>query len=57
MLKIVGTHKDGSIADERVLVDENDMPTKFLIGLALIELACDITLACILANTVFKRAK
>jgi len=57
MLKIVGTHKDGSIADEKVLIDENDMPTKLLVGLALIELACDITLACILAKTVFKRDK
>jgi len=57
MLKIVGTHKDGSIADEKVLIDENDMPTKLLVGLALIEFACDITLACILAKTVFKRDK
>jgi len=57
MLKLVGTHKDGSVADERVLIDDNDMPTKFLVGLALIELTCDIVLACVLAKTVFRSKK
>ena len=33
MLKIVGTHKDGTVADERVLIDDNDKPTAFLVGL------------------------
>ena len=55
MLKLVGTNKDGSIADERVLVTDDDKPTAFLIGIALIELACDITLAIVLARTVFGR--
>ena len=55
MLKLVGTRADGSVADERVLIDDNDRPTRFLVGLALIELACDIALACVLARTVFKR--
>ena len=55
MLKLVGTHKDGSIADERVLVDDNDQPTAFLLALAALELACDIALACLLAKTVFKK--
>ena len=55
MLKIVGTHEDGTVADEKVLVNDASRPTAFLIGLAAIELVCDIALACILANTVFKR--
>lgn len=55
MLKIVGTHKDGSVADERVLINDNERPTAFLIGLAALELACDITLAIILAKTVFRK--
>lgn len=55
MLKLVGTHKDGSVADEVVLINDNDKPTKILIGLALIEVACDIALACFLAKTLFKR--
>ena len=55
MLKLVGTHRDGSVADERVLITDDDKPTAFLIGLALIEVACDIALACLLAKTVFKR--
>ncbi len=55
MLKLVGTHEDGTIADERVLISNTGKPTPFLIGLAVIELACDIALACILAKTVFKR--
>ncbi|MBQ9004288.1 MAG: hypothetical protein IJ087_20810 [Eggerthellaceae bacterium] len=57
MLKIVGTHKDGTIADERVLIDDNDKPTGFLIGLALIELACNVSLAILLGRTVFRRRK
>ena len=55
MLKLVGTHKDGSVADEKILVTDEDKPTKLLIGLALIELASDIALACLLAKTVFKK--
>ena len=55
MLKIVGTHKDGSIADERVLITDDDRPTRFLVGIALVELACDIALACLLAKTVFRK--
>lgn len=55
MLKLVGTDRNGSIADEKVLVDDKDRPTKLLLGLALIELTFDIALACVLANTVFKR--
>ena len=55
MLKIVGTDKRGSALDELVLIDDNDRPTKLLLGLAALELACDITLACILARTVFKK--
>ena len=56
MLKLVGTRKDGLIADEKVLVDNNDRPTLFLLGLAALELACDITLAIVLAKTVFRKA-
>lgn len=55
MLKLVGTHGDGSIADEKVLVTDNGKPTPFLLGLAALELACDITLAVILARTVFRK--
>ena len=55
MLKLVGLEKNGTVANERILHDANDRPTKFLIGLALLELACDVTLACILARTVFKK--
>ena len=57
MLKIVGTHKDGSIADEKVLVTDDNKPTPFLIGIAFIELACDISLAMLLGKTVFRRRK
>lgn len=55
MLKLVGTHEDGTIADEKILVDNAGKPTPFLMGLAVIELACDIALAIVLAKTVFKR--
>lgn len=55
MLKLVGTHADGTVADEKVLVTDDGRPTLFLVGLAAIELACDITLALILAKTVFKK--
>lgn len=55
MLKIVGTERDGSIADEKILVTDEGKPTRFLIGLAAIEIACDIALACLLAKTVFRR--
>ena len=55
MLKLVGTHEDGTVSDERILINDAGRPTPFLIGLAAIELACDIALACILAKTVFKR--
>ena len=55
MLKLVGTEKDGSIADEKVLIADDGRPTRFLIGLALVELACDIALACFLGRTVFRK--
>ena len=55
MLKLVGTEANGTVADELVLIDDKDRPTKVLIGLAALELVCDITLACILAHTVFKK--
>jgi hypothetical protein len=55
MLKLVGTNPDGSVADEKVLVTDDNKPTKLLIGLALLELTTDITLACVLANTLFKK--
>lgn len=55
MLKLVGLEKNGKVADERILIDENDKPTMFLLGLAALELICDVTLACILARTVFKK--
>ena len=54
MLKLVGTHRDGTIADERILLDSNDRPTFFLLGLAALELTLDVALAIILAKTVFK---
>ena len=55
MLKIVGTNKRGGVESERVLITDDDKPTMFLIGLAALELVCDITLACILAKTVFSK--
>ena len=55
MLKLVGIHKDGSVADEMVLVTDDNKPTNALIGLALIEIALDIALACFLAKTLFRR--
>ena len=55
MLKIVGTNKDGSVADEKVLLGDDGKPTRFLMGIVLIELACDVALACLLAKTVFRR--
>lgn len=55
MLKLVGLEKNGTLANEKILLDENDRPTKFFIGLALLELVCDVTLACILAKTVFSK--
>lgn len=55
MLKLVGTERDGSVADELVLIDDNDRPSKVLIGLVALELAFDCALACILARTVFKK--
>ena len=55
MLKLVGTNRHGEILDEKVLLTDDDKPTKFLLGLAALELVCDITLACILARTVFKK--
>ena len=55
MLKLVATHKDGSIADEKVLVNDKDRPTKLLIGLAVAELACDVALAFLIARTVLRK--
>ena len=55
MLKLVGTNRQGAIEDERILINDNDRPTAFLLGLAALELICDVTLACILAKTVFKK--
>ena len=55
MLKLVGTGKNGAVEDERVLIDNNDRPTAFLLGLAALELTFDFVVACVLANTVFKR--
>ena len=55
MLKLVGTETNGALADEKVLIDDNGMPTPFLVGLAVLELAFDVTLACILAKTVFRK--
>ena len=55
MLKLVGANEDGAIADEKVLITDDNKPTAFLIGIALIEIVCDVTLACILAKTVFKK--
>ena len=55
MLKLVGTERDGSVADELVLIGDDDKPTRVLLGLAALELACDIVLSCVLARTVFKK--
>jgi len=55
MLKLVGTHRDGSVADELVLLRDDDKPTKVLLGLVALELAFDTALACLLAKTVFKK--
>ena len=55
MLKLVGTHSDGTVADEKVLVTDDNKPTGFLIALAVAEIACDVALACLLARTVFRK--
>lgn len=55
MLKLVGTNADGSVDIEKVLVAEDGKPTPLLVGLALLELACDVTIAIVLAKTVFKK--
>ncbi len=55
MLKLVGLETNGSIADEVVLLDEKDRPTKWLLGLCALEIAVDVTLAIVLARTVFKK--
>jgi hypothetical protein len=55
MLKIVGTEEDGNIADEVVLLNDENKPTLMLVGLAMAELAFDVALACLLAKTVFRK--
>ena len=55
MLKLVGYERDGAVADERTLITDDGKPTRFLLTLAAVELACDVALAVILAKTVFKR--
>ena len=55
MLKLVGTEANGTVADELVLLDNRDRPTKLLLGLCALEIAFDLTLACILARTVFRK--
>ena len=55
MLKLVGTEQDGTVTDEVVLIDDGGKPAPILIGMACLELACDVTLAVILAKTVFKK--
>ena len=55
MLKIVGTHEDGTVADEKVLITDDGKPTKFLLGIALIELAVDIAVAVFLGKTIFRK--
>lgn len=44
MLKLVGTQGD-VVQDERVLLTDEGKPTPFLIGWAVLELACDVALA------------
>jgi len=44
------------VADELVLLNDNDRPTKALLGLVALELTFDIALACVLAKTIFKKA-
>ena len=55
MLKLVATHEDGTVAGEKALVTDKGRPTVLLVGLALVEIACDIALACLLAKTVFRK--
>ena len=55
MLKLVGTHKDGTVADEKVLITDDGKPTKFLLGIVLIELAVDIAVAVFLGKTIFRK--
>ena len=55
MLKLVGTERNGNVADELVLLGDDDKPTKALLGLVILELTFDIALACVLAKTVFKK--
>ena len=57
MLKLVGTNKDGSVADEKVLITDEGKPTKFLVGIALLELACDVTIAIGLARIIARSRK
>ena len=57
MLKLVGTNKDGSVADEKVLITDEGKPTKFLVGIVLLELACDVTIAIGLARIIARSRK
>lgn len=64
MLKMTFTEKPVPAEGEEVLenttvdmtlLDENNFPTPLLIGLVALELAFDLTLACILAKKVFNK--
>lgn len=44
-----------STSVDMVLLDENNFPTPLLIGLCALELAFDLTLACILAKKLFNK--
>lgn len=54
MLKIVGT-EHGKVVDEKVLLDDNNKPTKFLWFLVGCELLLDAGIFCILMAIFHKK--
>lgn len=41
MLKIVG-EENGKVVDEKILLDEKDKPTKFLLKFIALDILCDL---------------
>lgn len=53
MLKIVGT-ENGEIVDEKVILDDNNKPTKFAWKLVLLEIVLDICIFSLIYSIVKK---
>lgn len=54
MLKLVGLEKE-KVVDEKVLIDDNNRPTKFLWFLVLLELLFDAGVFCIIFALLKKK--